>query len=68
MGYRVFESQANFIYVDFGCSCQDLYFALLPYGVMIRGDFPYARISIGTHIQNETLVNAVKDLREKNEL
>lgn len=68
MGYRVYESQANFIYVDFGCSCQDLYFALLPYGVMIRGDFPYARISIGTHVQNETLVNAVKDLRTKGEL
>ncbi len=68
MGYTVYDSQANFIYVDFGCSCQDLYFKLLPYKVMIRGDFPFARISIGTHIQNETLVNAVKDLRGKGEL
>ena len=68
LGYTVYESQANFIYVDFGCSCQDLYFKLLPYGVMIRGDFPNARISIGTHVQNETLVNAVKDLRAKGEL
>ena len=68
MGYTVYDSQANFIYVDFGCSCQDLYFKIIPYGVMIRGDFPNARISIGTHEENETLVNAVKDLRKKGEL
>ena len=68
MGYTVYDSQSNFIYVDFRCSCQELYFKLLPYGVMIRGDFPNARISIGTHVQNETLVNAVKDLRQKGEM
>ena len=65
LGYKVCDSQANFIYVDFGIPCGDLYFALLPYGVMIRGDFSMARISIGLHKQNETLVNAVKDLRAK---
>ena len=65
MGYKVCDSQANFIYADFGIPCGDLYFALLPYGVMIRGDFSMARISIGLHHQNETLVNAVKDLRAK---
>lgn len=65
MGYKVCDSQANFIYADFGIPCSELYFALLPYGVMIRGDFSMARISIGLHHQNETLVNAVKDLRAK---
>ena len=65
MGYKVCDSQANFIYADFGIPCGDLYFALLPYGVMIRGDFSMALISIGLHHQNETLVNAVKDLRAK---
>ena len=65
LGYKVCDSQSNFLYVDFGIPCGDLYFALLPYGVMIRGDFSMARISIGLHKQNETLVNAVKDLRAK---
>ena len=68
MGFTVFESQANFIYVDFKTNCQDLYFKLLPYGVMIRGDFPNARISIGTHVQNETLVCAIADLLDKGRL
>lgn len=68
LGYKVYESQANFIYVDFYTSCQDLYFKLLPYSVMIRGDFAKARISIGTHEQNEALVNAIKDLKAKGEV
>lgn len=68
MGYRVYESQTNFIYVDFRVNCQALYFELLAYGVMIRGDFPNARISVGTHEQNKRLVQAVKDLRDKGKM
>lgn len=68
MGYTVYESQANFLYVDFGVNCQELFGKILAYGVMIRGDFPYARISIGKHEQNSALVAAVKDLHQKGEL
>lgn len=68
MGCHVFESQANFIYADFGKPAGELYFDLLPYGVMIRGDFPLARISIGTHKQNVRLIEAVQSLREKGQL
>ncbi len=68
LGYTVYDSQANHIYVDFFTNCQELYFKLLPYSVMIRGDFEKARISIGTHVQNETLVNAIKDLKAKGEI
>lgn len=68
LGFKVYESQANFIYVDFHYSCQDLYFDLLPYGVMIRGDFPYARISIGTPEENTVLIDAVRDLRAKGKI
>ena len=67
-GYRVFDSQANFIYADLGKPAGGLYFDLLPYGVMIRGDFPFARISIGTHQQNACLIHAVQSLREKGQL
>lgn len=68
LGYHVFDSQANFIYADLGKPAGELYFDLLPYGVMIRGDFPLARISIGTHQQNACLIDAVQSLREKGQL
>ena len=45
MGFRVCDSQANFLYVDFHMKPGDLYFALLPYGIMVRGDFSMVRIS-----------------------
>jgi len=68
MGYRCYDSQSNFLYADLGVTPQDLYFLLLPYGVMIRGDFPMARITIGTPSQNNLLLKAIKDLRLKGKL
>ena len=65
MGYKVYASQSNFIWVDFGRVARDVYNDLLPYGVIIRGDFHFARISIGLHIENETLINALKDLQRQ---
>ena len=67
-GFQTCALPIYFIYVDFKSNCQELYFKLLPYGVMIRGDFSDARISIGTHVQNETLVRAIADLNEKGQL
>jgi histidinol-phosphate aminotransferase len=68
MGYRCFDSKSNFLYADLGVTPQDLYFLLLPYGVMIRGDFPMARITIGTPSQNDLLLKAVKDLKLNDKL
>ncbi len=68
LGFTVYDSQANFIYADFHTSAQELYFKLLEYGVMIRGDFEYARISIGRPEENKALIDAVRDLRKKGEL
>lgn len=65
MGYRVYPSQSNFLWVDFGRPGRAVYNDLLPYGVIIRGDFEFARISIGLHVENETLVNALADIRAK---
>lgn len=67
-GYKVYESQSNFVFVDFKTNCQELYFKLLQYGVMIRGDFDLARISIGTPRQNKALIDAMSDLRKKGEI
>ena len=68
MGFRVCDSQANFLYVDFHMKPGDLYFALLPYGIMVRGDFSMVRISIGTPEQNSRLLDAVRDLIAKGAL
>lgn len=65
LGYKVYKSQSNFIWVDFGRPAGDVHDDLLPYGVIIRGDFPFARISIGLHEQNETMVKALKEIKER---
>ena len=65
MGYKVYDSQANFIWVDFGRPAAEVHDDLLPYGVIIRGDFLFARISIGLHIENETLVKALQAIQAK---
>ena len=65
LGYKVYASQSNFLWVDFGRPAADVHDDLLPYGIIIRGDFKFARISVGLHIENETLIRALKDLKEK---
>ena len=62
LGFKVYHSQANFIWVDFGRPASDVHDDLLPYGIIIRGDFPFARISIGQPVQNQALVAALKEI------
>lgn len=68
LGYKTWPSQSNFIWVDFGCPAADVHDKLLPYGILIRGDFGFARISVGLHNQNQVMIEAVKDLKAKGEL
>lgn len=65
MGLKTWDSQSNFLWVDCGRPAAELHDALLPHGVLIRGDFPLARISIGLHEQNETLIQALRALKEE---
>lgn len=65
LGYKIYESQTNFVWVDFGRPAADVHDDLLPYGLIIRGDFNFARISIGLHHENEALINALKDVKAK---
>ena len=63
------EPQGNFIMVrvqDSGFSAESFTEALGQRGILIRGDFhrDYVRISIGTQIENETLVSAIIGLIE----
>lgn len=62
LGYKVYKSQANFLWVNFFESTIDIYKKLLRHGVIIRGEFNFGRISIGTHNQNSKLVKAFKEL------
>ncbi len=65
LGYRVYDSQANFVWVDFHCHAAEMHDRLVPYGVIIRGDFPLARISIGLHEQNRTMIDALREIQRK---
>ena len=65
MGWRVFPSQTNFVFVDTGRDSTSLVEAARAVGIIIRGaagwGYPtYLRISLGTHIQNEALVEVLK--------
>lgn len=62
LGYKVYPSESNFIYVDFNVDPKEITQKLLPYGIIIRGDFPCLRISIGTADQNKKLINAIKEI------
>jgi histidinol-phosphate aminotransferase len=62
MGYTVYPSESNFVYVDFRVEPKEFSKKILPYGIIIRGDFPYLRISIGTMEQNKKLVTAIKEI------
>lgn len=65
LGYQVSKSQTNFLWVDMGMPAADVHDALLPHGILIRGDFRLPRMSVGLHVENETLVNALKAIKAK---
>ncbi|MDR1272803.1 MAG: histidinol-phosphate transaminase [Clostridiales Family XIII bacterium] len=60
LGFRVFPSQSNFIYVDTGFNTADFAEKCKTRGLIIRGNFEFNRISIGTSEQNEQVVEIVK--------
>lgn len=62
LGFNVWKSYTNFIYTDTGFDTHLLAEKLKEYGLIIRGNFPLSRISIGTEYQNKKLVHAIKDI------
>lgn len=61
LGYYVCPSDANFIFVDFRQDAHVLCENLQKQGVILRGDYDYVRISIGTRKQNERAVRALSE-------
>ena len=61
--YKVYPSEANFIYVDVNQdSRRSNKEIVILWRIIIRGDFPCLRISIGTTEQNESLITAFKEI------
>jgi len=63
MGFKVYPSQTNFIYVDTGMNAFELAEKLKAYGLVIRGNFELSRITLGTMEQNKLLVDAIKKIK-----
>ena len=67
LGFKVYDSQTNFIWVSFGQPAPAVHDALLPRGVLIRGDLDaeFNRISIGLHVENEALIKALEGMLQE---
>ncbi len=63
LGCKVYPSATNFIYFDCGIDPRLLTEQTVKKcGVLIRGNFPCARITIGKKEQNETFIKAMKEI------
>lgn len=64
MGYKVYDSAANFVYVDFKIKPSELCKKLEKFNIYLRGDFGCTRISIGRPEQNDRMLSVVsKELK-----
>lgn len=71
MGLNYIESATNFVLVDVGKDCKDVFNALLEKGVIVRdmkswGLDTYIRVTAGTKPENRKFVNALKGVLKSN--
>lgn len=64
LGFKVWDSQSNFIFFDPKMPPDYMAGELYTYGVHIRGDFEHCRISVGTKERNERAAAAMKEIVE----
>lgn len=62
MGWYTYPSEANFIYVNTGLDTALLAEECMKKGLIIRGNFKYSRITIGTEYQNKRIVDIMKEI------
>ena len=60
-GWKVYRSDANFLYVDTPYTAASVFEGLIRHGILIR-EFECIRVSVGTKEQNEYLVAVLKEL------
>jgi len=69
MGLKYVKTEANFVFVDTGKDCQEVFKKLLRKGIIIRtGDifgYPtFIRVTIGIHDENIRFINGLKTILE----
>ena len=62
LGYKVYPSQSNFLYVDAGTDPKYMAAEMEKRGIIVRGNFQAMRITVGTQEQNEAVVKALQDI------
>ncbi len=65
LGFKVWPSKANFVYVDSHLDTKLLAAELEKKGLIIRGNFKYSRITIGTMEQNREMIQIIKQVVEE---
>ena len=60
MGWKVWESHTNFLYADSHLNTKALAAELEKKGLIIRGNFRYSRITVGTMEQNREMIDIIK--------
>lgn len=62
LGFKVWPSKANFVYADSHLDTGILAQELEKKGLIIRGNFAYSRITIGTPEQNREMIEIIKEV------
>lgn len=60
LGWKVWESHTNFLYADSRLDTKALAAELEKKGLIIRGNFRYSRITVGTMEQNREMIDIIK--------
>jgi histidinol-phosphate aminotransferase len=63
MGFDVVPSEANFLFVEMKAEGKYIYEELLKKGCIIRPMGKFVRVTIGTDLENKTLVRTLKELQ-----
>jgi histidinol-phosphate aminotransferase len=62
MNWDVFPSQANFLYANSKVDTAALAEKCKSRGLIIRGNFEYSRITVGTPAQNKRVIEILKEV------
>ncbi|MCJ7837511.1 histidinol-phosphate transaminase [Cuneatibacter sp. NSJ-177] len=65
LGWKVYPSQTNFLFVDAHMPSAELADRLAAQGIVIRGNFRYPRITVGTKEDNRRLAEACRKIAEE---
>ncbi len=68
LGWDVYPSQTNFVYADSHLNTAALAAALRERGILIRGNYEFSRITLGTLEQDRRLVDTIRDVVGKGEV